>query len=141
MTWNLGKKDSRCAIRVFNTTVHVITREQEVWVEYGIYIAHKHNYLFKIIHKRHLKEPKKEVQIPPESSPRDQLKLKNHSDAVGARKKPILGARVPHRARQKDPKLDLQTQPRAPKDDGLYLTPKSISLEPRLEAPEAPFGG
>ena len=132
MTWNLGKKDSRCAIRVFNTTVHVITREQEVWVEHGIYTAHKHNYLFKIIHKRHLKVPKKEVQTSPQSSPRDQLKPKRYSDA----KKTIWGTWV----RQSHTPKDLQTQPRAPKDDDLYLTPKSISLELRLEVTEAPFG-
>ena len=46
-----------------------VTREQEVWGEYGIYTAHKHKYLFKIIHKRHLKVPKKEVQVYPKAAP------------------------------------------------------------------------
>ena len=54
MTWNLGKKDSRCACIS-------VTREQEDWGEYGIHTAHKHKYLFKIIHKRHLKVPQKKV--------------------------------------------------------------------------------
>ena len=71
------------------------------------YTAHKHKCLFKIIHKRHLKVPKKEVQIPPKSSPRDHLKAKNHSDAARARTKPILAGQVFHRARQKDPKVNL----------------------------------
>ena len=115
-------------IRGFNATVHIL-EEQEVWGEYGIYTAYKHKYLFKIIHKIRLKVPKKEVQIPPTSSPRDHLKAKNHSDAAGSRKKPILGARVRHRARQKDTKLDLQAEPRAPKSEDLYRVPKSISLE------------
>ena len=79
-----------------------VTREQEVWGEYGIYTAHKHKYLFKIIHKRHLKAPKKEVQTPPKSNPGHHLEPKNHSDAAKARKKPILGGWVPHRASQKD---------------------------------------
>ena len=52
MTWKLRKKDSRCA------SISV-TKEQEVWGEYGIYTTHKHTYLFKLIHKRHLKAPKK----------------------------------------------------------------------------------
>ena len=62
MTWNLGKKDSRCA------SISV-TKEQEDWGEYGIHTAHKHKYLFKIIHKRHLKVPQKGVQIPPQKVP------------------------------------------------------------------------
>ena len=59
-----------------------VTREQEVWGEYGIYTAHKHKALFKIINKRHLKVSKKEVQIPPKRSARDHPKPKNHSDAA-----------------------------------------------------------
>ena len=35
-----------------------VTREQEVRGEYGIYPAHKHKYLFKIIYKGYLKMPK-----------------------------------------------------------------------------------
>ena len=133
MTWNLRKKDSRCAPMA-------VTREQRVCGEYGIYTAHKHKYLFKIIHKRHLKAPKKEVQTPPKSSPRHHLEPKNHSDAAEARKKPILGGRVPHRARQKDPKVDLQTGPRAPKSKIYMLYQKNIICGVSLEATEAAFG-
>ena len=99
------------------------------------YTAHKHKCPFKIIHKTHLKVqvPKKEIQIPPKSSPRDHLKAKNHSDAARARKKPILGNRVRHRARQKDSKLDFQATSRAPKIIDLYAMPKitnrGVSLE------------
>ena len=71
MTWKLRKKDSRCA------SISV-TKEQEVWGEYGIYTEHKHKYLFKIIHKKHLKVPKNDVQILPKSIPRENLKPKNH---------------------------------------------------------------
>ena len=62
MTWNLGKKDSRCACIS-------VTREQEDWGEYGIHTAHKHKYLFKIIHKRHLKKPKKRSTYRPKAAP------------------------------------------------------------------------
>ena len=79
MTWNLRKKDSRCA-------PISVTREQDVWDEYRIYTAYKHKYLFKIIHKRHLTVPKQEVQIPTKSSPRDHLKATNHSDDAKSRK-------------------------------------------------------
>ena len=97
------------------------------------YTAHKHKCLFKIIHKTHLKVPKKEIQIPPKSSPRDHLKAKNHSDAARARKKPILGNRVRHRARQKDPKLNFQATSRAPKIIDLYAMPKIINCGVSLE--------
>ena len=97
MTWKLRKKDSRCA------SISV-TKEQEVWGEYGIYTAHKHKYLFKIIHKRHLKAPKKEVQTPPKSSPRHHLEPKNHSDAARARKKPIWAAGSPIARAKRIPK-------------------------------------
>ena len=114
MTWKLRKKDSRCA------SISV-TKEQEVWGEYGIYTAH--------------------VQTPPKSSPRHHLEPKNHSDTAGARKKPILGARVPHRARQKDPKVDLQTGPRAPKSKIYMLYQKNTISGVSLGATEAAFGG
>ena len=111
-----------------------VTKKQEVWGEYGMYTAHEHKFLFKIIHKRHLKISKKEIQILPKSSSRDHLKAKNHSDAAGAVKETILGGRVRHRARQEDPKLDLQTEPRAPKNEDLHLIPKGIGLEASVEA-------
>ena len=110
-----------------------VTKKQEVWGEYGMYRAHEHKFLFKIIHKRHLKISKKEIQILPKSSSRDHLKAKKHSGAARAVKNTILGGQVRHRARQEDPKLDLQTEPRAPKNKDLYLMPKSISLEASLE--------
>ena len=118
-----------------------VTREQEVWGEYGLYTAYKHNYLFKIIQAIHLKVPEKEVQIPPKSSPRDHLEPKNHSDAARTRKKPILGGRVRHRARQRDPKVNLQTGPRAPKSKIYVLYQKSIVCGVSLESTEAAFGG
>ena len=104
------------------------------------YTAHKHKCLFKIIHKRHLKVPKKEVQIPPKSSPRDHQTPKNHPNVAGARKKPILGGRVPHRARQKGPKVDLQTGPTAQKSKIYVLYQKNMICGVSLEATEAPFG-
>ena len=133
MTWMLRKKDSRCA------SISV-TKEQEVWGEYGIYTAHKHKYLFKIIYKRHLKAAKKEVQTRPKSSPRHHLEPKNHSDAAKVRKKQILGGRVPHRARQMDPKVSLQTGPRASKSKIYVLCKKNMICGISLEATETPFG-
>ena len=118
-----------------------VTREQEVWSEYGIYTAHKHNYLFKIINKRHLKVPKKEVQIPPQTSPRAHLEPKNHSDAAKVRKKPILGGRVPHRARQTDPKMDPQTRQRAPKSKNWVQYQKDMSRGVSVGATEVATGG
>ena len=134
MTWNLGKKDSRCA------SISV-TREQEDWGEYGIHTAHKHKYLFKIIHKRHLKVFKKSLQIPPKGSPRDHLKPKNHSDAAKVRKKPLLGGRVHHRARQMDPKGSLQTGPRATKSRIYVRCQKNMICGISLEATETLLGG
>ena len=122
-------------IRGFNATVHIGNK--------GVWNLHSAQtqvlYLFKIIHRRHLNVPKKEVQIPPKSSPRDHLKAKNHSDAAGVRKKPILGGRVPRRARQKDPKVDLQTGPRAPKFKIYALYKKNMICGVSLEATEAAF--
>ena len=69
-----------------------VTKKQEVWGEYGMYTAHEHKFLFKIIHKRHLKISKKEIQILPKSSSRDHPKAKKHSDAAGAVNKKKLGA-------------------------------------------------
>ena len=129
MTWKLRKKDSRCA------SISV-TKEQEVWGEYGIYTAHKHKYVFKIIHKRHLKVSKKEVQIPSKSNPKYHLKEKNYSDAARDRKKTILGGRVPHRARQKDAKFDRHTTSRAPKILDLHALPKNMNCGVSLEATE-----
>ena len=43
-----------------------------------------------------------------------------HPDAARAGKNPILGGRVPRRARQKDRKEGLQTGPRASKSE-LYV--------------------
>ena len=123
-TWPRRIADAR--IRGFNATVHIGNKAARSRGEYGIYPAHKHKCFFKIIHKRHLKIPKKEVQILPKSRPRDHLKAKKHSDAAGVRKKPILGGRVPRRARQKDPKVELQTGPRASKIQDLYPLPKSM---------------
>ena len=123
MAWNLAK------MRVFEGSMPPsisVTRQQEVWGEYGIYPAHKHKCFFKIIHKRHLKIPQKEVQILPKSRPRDHLKAKKHSDAAWTRKKPILCGRVPRRARQKDPKVELQTGPRASEIQDVYPLPKSM---------------
>ena len=118
-----------------------VTREQEVWGEYGIYTAHKHKYLFKLIHKRHLKVPKKEVQIPPKSSPRPHLEPKNHSDAAKVRKKTLLGGRGHHRARQMDPKVSLQTGPRATKSKIYVRCQKNTICGISLEPTETPFGG
>ena len=122
-------------IRGFNATVHIGNK--------GVWNLHSAQtqvlYLFKIIHRRHLNVPKKEVQIPPKSSPRDHLKAKNHSDAAGVRKKPILGGRVPRRARQKDPKVELQTGPRASKIQDLYPIPKSMAGVVSLGATEGYF--
>ena len=118
-----------------------VTREQQVWGEYGIYTAHIHTYLFKIIHKRHLKIPRKEVQTPPKSSPRDHLKPKNHGDVAGTRKKSILGGRVPRRARQKDPKVDPQTGPRAPEFNIYLLYKQNMIRDVSLDATAEAFGG
>ena len=84
--------------------------------------------------KKSIEDTKKEVQISPKSNPRDYPKAKKHSGAARARKKAILGGRVRHRARQEDPKLDLQTEPRAPKNEDLHLIPKGIGLEASVEA-------
>ena len=84
--------------------------------------------------KKSIEGTKKEVQISPKSNPRDYLKAKKHSGAAKARKKAILGGWVRHRARQEDSKLDLQTEPTAPKNKDLYPMPKSISLEAGSEA-------
>ena len=99
MTWKLRKKDSRCA------SISV-TKEQEVWGEYGIYTAHKHTYLFKLIHKRHLKAPKKRSKRFPKATP-DTTRNQKITQTLPGPKKPILGGRVPHRARQKDAKVNL----------------------------------
>ena len=64
-----------------------VTKKQEVWGEYGMYTAHEHKFLFKIIHKRHLKISKKEIQILPKSSSRDHLKAKNIRTLLGPQKK------------------------------------------------------
>ena len=117
-----------------------VTREQEVWGEYGIYTAHKHKYLFKIIHKRHPKVPEKEVQTPSKSSPRDHLKPKHHADAAATRKKQNLGGRVRHRARQEDPKMDLQTGPRTTKSKIHVLCQKNMICGISLEATETLLG-
>ena len=75
-TWHgtLAKKIAVVRTRVFNATVDVGNKGARSlrWIS----TAHKHNYLFKIIHKRRLKVPKKEVQLPPKSSPRNNLKPK-----------------------------------------------------------------
>ena len=42
-------------------------------------------------------------QIPPKTIPRDHPKTKKHLVTAQARKKPILGSRVPHHARQRKP--------------------------------------
>ena len=117
-----------------------VTREQEVWGMEGIYTAHIHKYVFKIIHKRHFKARKKEVQVPPKSSLRGQLKPKNQSDAGSSRKKPILGGRVPRRARQKDPKMDLQTEPTPPKSKMYVRYKKNIICEVNLGPKLLAFG-
>ena len=78
--------------------------------------------------KKSIEDTKKEVQISPKSNPRDYPKAKKHSDAARARKKTILGGRVRHRARQEDPKLTLQTESRAPKNEDLHLIRKGIGL-------------
>ena len=54
-----------------------VTKKQEVWGEYGMYTAHEHKLLSKIIHKRHLKISKKDIQILPKSTSREYLKAKN----------------------------------------------------------------
>ena len=87
------------------------------------------------------KYPKKKVQIPPKSTPTDHQTPKSHSNVAGARKKPILGGRVPHRARQKGPKVDLQTEPTAQKCKLYVLYQKNMICGVNLEATEAPFGG
>ena len=46
-----------------------VTREQQVWGEYGIYTAHIHTYFFKIIHKRHLKIVKSCSKYLPKAAP------------------------------------------------------------------------
>ena len=76
----------------------------------------------------------------PKSIPRDYLKAKQLSDAGRAGKKPILGGWVRHRARQEDPKKDLQTDPRAPKNEDLHLIPKGIGLEASGGATDGAFG-
>ena len=83
----------------------------------------------------------KEVQIPPKSNPRGHLKPKNESDGAKSKKKSILGGRVRRRARQKDPKVDLQTGPRAPKSKIYVLYQKNMICGVSLEATEAAFGG
>ena len=134
MTWNLGKKDSRCA------SISV-RREQEDWGEYGIHTAHKHKYLFKIIHKRHLKVPKKRSTYHPKPCPRPHLEPKNHSDAAKVRKKTLLSGRGFHRARQMDPKVNLQTGPRASKSKIYVLCQKNMICGISLEATETLLGG
>ena len=81
------------------------------------------------------------VQIPPKSNPRGHLKPKNESDGAKSRKKTILGGWVPRRARQKDPKVDLQTGPRAPKSKIYTPHQKNNNGGVSLEATEAAFGG
>ena len=134
-TWARRIADVR--IRGFNATVHIGNT--------GVWNLHSAQtqvlYLFKIIHRRHLNVPKKEVQIPPKSSPRDHLKAKNHSDAAGVRKKPILGGRVPRRARQKDPKVDLRTEPRAPKFKIYALYKKKHDLWCQFSGHRSSFWG
>ena len=114
MTWSLRKKDSRCSV----------TREQEVWGEYGIYTAHKHKYLFKIIHKRHLKAPKKEVQTPPKSSPRHHLEPKNHSDGCQGQKKTNFERPGPPSRAPKGPQSGPPNGTKSTKIQDLYAIPK-----------------
>ena len=85
--------------------------------------------------------PKKMCKNTPKPCPRHHLEPKNNADAAGARKKAILGGRVPHRACQKDRKVDLQTGPRAPKSKIYVLHQKTIICGVSLEAREAAFGG
>ena len=86
------------------------------------------------------KYPKKKVQIPPKSTPTDHQTPKSHSNVAGARKKPILGGRVPHRARQKDPKGDPQTGQRAPKSKNWVQYQKNMSRGVSLGATEVATG-
>ena len=118
-----------------------VTREQEVWGEYGIYTAHKHKYLFKIIHKKISQGTQKWSQTPPKSTPREHLKAEKHTDAAQRGKKTILGGWVPHRACQKERKVNLQTGPRAPKSKIYVLHQKNIICGVSLEATEAAFVG
>ena len=96
-----------------------VTREQEVWGMYGIYTAQKHKNVFKIIHKRHFKIHKKEVQIPPKSSPRGDLKQKNQSDAGRSRKNKFWAAGSPVARPKRTPKW-------TSKQDQEHPNPRSI---------------
>ena len=117
-------------IRGFNATVH---REQEVWGEYGIYTAHKHMYLFQNHLQKISQDTQKSGPNTTQKQPQKPPESKNHSEAAKGRKKPIVGDRVRHRARQKDPKLDLQATSRAPKIIDLYAIPKNINCGVSLE--------
>ena len=118
-----------------------VARAEEVWGAYGVYTAHEHNYLFKIIYKKRLKIPKNDVQILPKSTPRGHLKPKKQADAAKSRKKPILGGRVPHRARQKDPKMDPQTRQRAPKSKNCVQYQNDMRGGVSIGATEVATGG
>ena len=134
MTWKLRRKDSRCA------SISV-TKEQEVWGEYGIDKAHKHKYLFKIIHKRHLKAPKKEVQTPPKSSPRHHLEPKITQTVPGPGKNQFWVAGSPIARAKRTPKWTSKRDQEHQNPRSICYTKKTSCVLASLEPTEAAFGG
>ena len=103
--------------------------------------AHKHTYLFKLIHKRHFKAPKKRSKSLPKAAPDTTWNQKISQTLPRSEQKPLLGGRGHHRARQMNPKGSLQTGPRATKSRIYVLCQKNLICGISLEATETLLGG
>ena len=79
------------------------------------------------------------MEILPKSSQTHCSRAKKQRPNCQPQQKTILGGWVPHRARQKPPKVDLQTTSRAPQVQDLYAMPKSKNCGVSLEATEGAF--